>query len=94
MKRATSIKLTLLKPFSLYLSSFIIISVVARFANYNAADAHFFADNIKSILRELRAEAGIHDEEEEVDDGEEEEAAPAPARNQHAAQKMWGGMDG
>jgi len=69
--------------------------VVARFANYNPEDAHFFADNIKSILRELRAEAGIHDEEEEVDDGEEEEEAPpAPPRKQQAAQKMWGGMDG
>lgn len=68
--------------------------MVARFANYNPEDAHFFADNIKNILRELRAEAGIHDEEEEVDDGEEEEAAPARARKQQAAQKMWGGMDG
>ena len=68
--------------------------MVARFANNNPEDAHFFADNIKSILREIRAEAEIHDEEEEVDDGEEEEAAPAPTRKQQAAQKMWGGMDG
>lgn len=70
-------------------------SVVARFATYNAEDAHFFCDNVKSVLRLLRAEIGIHEEEEEVDDGDEKETpAPAHGKRQNGAQKMWGGMDG
>ena len=69
-------------------------SVVGRFAAYKAEDAHFFCDSIKHVLKELRAEAGIGEEEEDqADDGDEEAAAPAHTNNR-GAHKAWGGLDG
>jgi len=59
--------------------------VVARFATFNEEDARFFHDVLAAALKELRAEAGIAEEEEEGDANEEEEdgeqAAPAPTCN-------------